>query len=227
MFCRICGTKIPDDSRFCTKCGTAVIVASEVSETHNLVQQAKNTGLIQPKVPAMIVEKVSNRVHTPSVFMSFVTKQARLLSMNGRRFFSHWYSFSVRSTRAEFWPFFIILLIINQIIALFMFEARDDMFMIYFLMFLTFILFVASYNLLVRRLHDIGKGHLWAIVYTICNWIANHSILSGQNEMAGVIPALIMLYVLYLTAKPSTGNNKYGDQYPETIKEPSANEEIG
>lgn len=227
MFCRICGTKIPDDSRFCTKCGTAVIVASEVSDTHNLVQQAKHTGLIQPKFPARIVEKVSNRVHTPSVFMSFVTKQARLLSMNGRRFFSHWYSFSVRSTRAEFWPFFIILLIINQIIALFLYEAKDDIVMICFLMFLAVILFVVSYNLLVRRLHDIGKGHLWAIVYTVCNWIANHSMLPGQNAIGGVIPSLIMVYVLYLTVKPSVGSNKYGDPYPETVKESNENEEVG
>lgn len=227
MFCRICGTKIPDDSRFCTKCGTAVILSIETPEPQQHIQQAKPSATIHTNAPTMNIKKVYKRNHTSSAFMNFITNRARLLSLNGRRFFSHWYLFSVRSTRAEFWPFFIILLTINQIIALFLYEAKDDIVMICFLMFLAVILFVASYNLLVRRLHDIGKGHLWAIVYTVCNWIANHSMLPGQNAIGGVIPSLIMIYVLYLTVKPSVGSNKYGDPYPETVKESNENEEVG
>lgn len=224
MFCRICGTKIPDDSRFCTKCGTAVIL-SEQPVKQKCPCPTKET--VSSMISSKVFAKVHTKNHVAKPKFSFFKKVKRNLLLNCRRFSSNWHTYNARSTRTEFWFFYILLAIIGEINIYLMTLTLDNWVMLCFGLLVVFFLFILNYNLMVRRLHDIGKGHMWAIIYVVCVCTANHCFLPGQRPEGAVIPGIIALYVLFLTLKPSVGPNKYGDPYPETIKERPENEKVG
>lgn len=215
MFCRICGTKIPDDSRFCTKCGASVIPAKSEKDNHIVITATVTANVTSPKI------------HSKShIFSNFIHNQKNLFFVNCKRFLSHWYTTHGRSTRMEFWSFYFLLMLIGQMLALFIFEVKDLWFIIWIFMLLALVQFAALYTLMVRRLHDIGKGCMWSVIYAISNWFVNRIMITpwGSTSYA-IIPILLMGYVLFLMVKPSVGDNKYGTQYPEMVKELSENEQ--
>ncbi len=44
MFCKNCGKEIPDETKFCSSCGTAVELATKTKEFQSTVQKAKSKG---------------------------------------------------------------------------------------------------------------------------------------------------------------------------------------
>ena len=128
-----------------------------------------------------------------------------------QRFRGHMLSFKGRSTRREFWTFFILMMIIQSAaqVRVLTTIALEEVSGASILNILVYLLFAfVSYALLTRRLHDIGKSGRPAVILFAMNYIFQGA--------AAIIPLIFMFYLLYLATKESAPNNQYGPQYPET-----------
>lgn len=104
--------------------------------------------------------------------------------------------FNGRANRAEFWKFFLVVLIIN-----FLFSILANMFGGVKILSLTFNILSAIFSLAilvptialgVRRMHDIGKSGSWLFI--------------------NFIPIIGGIWFLILAIKESDGPNQYGEK---------------
>ena len=141
------------------------------------------------------------------------TTKSLLFPLLFQRFKKFIFSFSGRSTRKEFWTFFIPLSIIEILSAGAVFDTllipRHPKYLIG-IPFLILYIFstVTVYALFTRRLHDIGRSGYWILVL----FILNHTF----NKAASIINLFYLLFLLYWASKPSALDNKYGSQWEET-----------
>lgn len=130
-----------------------------------------------------------------------------------QRFKKHIFSFHGRSTRREFWIFFIPLAIIEILSAGAVFDTLLTPSHPKYLIGIPFLILyifstVTVYALFTRRLHDIGRAGYWILVL----FILNHTF----NKSAAIINLFYLLFLLYWAFKPSAPDNKYGSQWEET-----------
>lgn len=113
--------------------------------------------------------------------------------------FKNFTNFSGRSTRPEFWYFFLINFIFflsTNILALFYGEIIELVELIYIV-----ITFIPSLALTIRRLHDINKSGWWILI-----------------SLVPFIGSIILLVIL--SRKGTTGPNNFG-QDPNSITQNS------
>lgn len=130
-----------------------------------------------------------------------------------QRFKRFMFSFNGRSTRKEFWIFFIPLAIIEILSAGAVFDTLVTPSHPKYLIGIPFLILyifstVTVYALFTRRLHDIGRSGYWILVL----FILNHTF----NKAAAIINLSYLLFLLYWASKPSALDNKYGSQWEET-----------
>ena len=112
-------------------------------------------------------------------------------------------AFSGRASRAEYWKFmliYVVILLIAQALDVGLFPHTVDETgmggMITTIV--TILLFLPAFTAQIRRLHDIGKSGWWIL------W--------------QIVPIIGTLVLLYFLVKPSEkGTNKYGPQPSETL----------
>lgn len=130
-----------------------------------------------------------------------------------QRFKHNMFSFRTRSTRREFWIFFIPFSILTIISFGVVFDtliapSRPTYSVGIPFLFLYVILNIITYALFTRRIHDIGRSGYWILVLFILNY--------ALHGAAAVITLLYLLFLLYWASKPSSPDNKYGSQWEET-----------
>lgn len=130
-----------------------------------------------------------------------------------QRFKKHMFSFHGRSTRREFWIFFIPLVIIEILSAgaafvTLLFSRHPNYLIGIPFAILYVITTIITYALFTRRLHDIGKSGYWLLVLFFLNYT--------HNDFAAVINLFYLLFLLYWASKSSVPDNKYGSQWEET-----------
>lgn len=108
--------------------------------------------------------------------------------------FKKYATFEGRARRKEYWMFFLFNTIIALIAAtldnILGITFKNEIFGIIYLVY-SIALFMPSWSVGVRRLHDVGK--------------------SGWNLLWGIIPLIGTIYLLILTVRDSEfGDNKYG-----------------
>ncbi len=108
------------------------------------------------------------------------------------------FKISGRSSRGEYWKFNAITLIIGSLFP-FLFDRLIQIVPIlslilgFFYLVFALLLFIPSFTVSVRRLHDLDKSGWWLLI--------------------NLIPVLGNIYYFYLTCcKGTEGLNKYGDQ---------------
>lgn len=138
--------------------------------------------------------------------MSFSTRWKRLKS--------NFFSFSGRTTRKEFWTFFLIYFffaIFFAMLAVFPDYLLTPLFMLpmiftWIVVGLYIVLSIAMYALFTRRLHDVGKSGKWVFVLFILN-------IFSKIDVIAIIGTIYLVYILYLCSKKSVPDNKYGKCY--------------
>lgn len=130
-----------------------------------------------------------------------------------------------RSTRSEFWHPFWINFLITSLLGIFSVATLSSLFAL--------ITFIPFFTVITRRLHDSNRSMIFAIIYYIGRFIINVVlIIIGISTLfvminllefglfrttliasafGIVIPGIVLLYILYLLAKPGNKKiNKYG-----------------
>lgn len=130
-----------------------------------------------------------------------------------QRFKKHIFSFHGRSTRREFWIFFIPLAVMEILsvgvaLVTLLFSRHPNYLVGIPFAILYAITTIITYALFTRRLHDIGKSGYWLLVLFFLNYI--------HNDVAAVINLFYLLFLLYWASKSSVPDNKYGSQWEET-----------
>lgn len=136
--------------------------------------------------------------------------------------------FTGRASRAEFWWFNLMLLIVAAVVMVFEQEFRiEPIISIYTLPDLLFVLvtLVPTIAVSVRRLHDTDRTGYWALLY-YCAPLALfvYQEFTDPNELRGFVYSLLGLYFIGAPAA-TPGPNKYGeDPYrPEGTANAAAN----
>lgn len=112
-------------------------------------------------------------------------------------------AFSGRASRAEYWKFmliYVIILLVAQALDVGLFPHTVDETGMggTITTIVTILLFLPAFTAQIRRLHDIGKSGWWIL------W--------------QIVPIIGTLVLLYFLVKPSEkGTNKYGPQPSETL----------
>ena len=112
-------------------------------------------------------------------------------------------AFSGRASRAEYWKFmliYVVILLIAQALDVGLFPHTVDETGMggTITTIVTILLFLPAFTAQIRRLHDIGKSGWWIL------W--------------QIVPLICTLVLLYFLVKPSEkGTNKYGPQPSETL----------
>lgn len=193
MFCTECGVSTPEDSRFCSSCGSAISAPESVREqvveiAIRQFPQDNNVGL-------------SINTGYENGGRKFLSETYSGLSMNEaiKSVFSKYAKFEGRATRSEYWFFalfnfliYVGLIILGTLIASINSGYPDSSYFVVILMFVwALVILLPTISVSVRRLHDAGY--------------------SGWLYLLGLIPYLggIVLFVFALLISERT-DNKWG-----------------
>lgn len=148
--------------------------------------------------------------------------------------FEHYFDFSGRAHRSEFWMFIAVNVIIQFIFYTFefLFLATSE-WLLYFLYIISAIynlaVFFPSLAVLIRRLHDIGKSGWWVItpyvvIFIIAIMIMILVLIFPNNPLVVFCPPILLflgslIWFYYILAKDSQpGKNKWGPNPKEDNK---------
>lgn len=129
-------------------------------------------------------------------------------------------NFSGRARRREFWMFTLISFIITSVINLIEYPLNTEILSIVY----EIGIFLPSFAVAVRRLHDVGKSGWWLVLPNFIFLLAYIFILNG-NFTSGLISTVSFVFVLvygiillvWLCRESDAGRNKYGKNPKESV----------
>lgn len=119
------------------------------------------------------------------------------------------FNFSGRSSRSEFWYFFLfyhLILLGTGVVCGVLFSLSEFFLYVYLVGVSVFVLIslIPALSVAVRRLHDIGYSGLWMIV------IALLSALAGIDTSGLLALIFLIVFIVVFTRPSEAHDNKYG-----------------
>ena len=202
MFCKRCGSKLKEGTRFCVTCG-ASLTDDNGPVTQNSKKDMGNTIGVYGEIPenneetfgvrdaeqiqqmdevtigplSSVNTSCTNEVNTPSNKVGFI----KAVSL----FFSNYFNFKGRASESEYWWAFLFntMIIFLLLPSLILFTTRGSIFIL--------ALLIPNISLAVRRLHDVGKSGVWYLI--------------------GFVPIVGPIFLLIQFLKGSDGNNRWSE----------------
>ena len=127
------------------------------------------------------------------------------------------FDFKGRASRSEFWYFYLFTVIANTIslnldqfigYKIIKLDEANDIGIGPIYLFLSFLFFIPSFSLYVRRLHDINRSGLWLLILIIptIGAVLGLSLFAAINLFLVVLITLIFFFCL----KGDNGRNEFG-----------------
>ena len=214
MNCQNCGTKLSEDARFCTACGTQVsdnskqnITVSESNQNKDVLNDTLNTS----NKPIL-----NNTQNNNSIFFGSISKG--------------------RISRETWWKYNLSFFIITFFLYLISFTNPDLYFKLsanswacFFWLAYCFLLVVLHIVVSVKRLHDLNQTGWWHIIVLLGSMLSygfssqitgnleifkfRHELRVGACYYEGILCILAWLpqIILYGFFKGNNGPNKYGE----------------
>lgn len=231
--CPQCGTDNPYDARFCDNCRQplenseesvtpAEIGISTASSTSPNKYGPKPTDCYPDKFAAGITEDYGGGVNSPELPMvSFIDA----IKMGFQKYFK----FSGRSTRAEFWWWFLFITITGGVVSISvtlyissLTSSAANAVLAVSGIIIWFTRLVSSLAIVVRRLHDINRTGWWLLLFSVGNFLEFvPGLLFGSVGpyyrssiwyLIYLLMSLILVIVIivYACKRGDKGPNKYG-----------------
>lgn len=183
MYCNQCGREIPNDSKFCYKCGARVVVVP--IESCGSVETENDT-----------------RIKATGLFVSYGIFS--ILKRCGA-----WFSFNGRRSRMKYFGVFVLLSVLGGIIESMMMGAvaqHNSVAIIFCLLLCIPWLWLMCVNV-TRRCHDLDyKGYLgFCPIISFLLGMFQKQMMLGLFVMVMIIPGLFLLF-----RRGTDGSNQYG-----------------
>ena len=127
------------------------------------------------------------------------------------------FDFRSRANRAEFWYFYLFTIIANTIslnidqaigYEVIIFEEIDDLSIGPVYLFLSFLFFIPSFSLYVRRLHDTNRSGFWLLIILLPS--VGAMIGLSINVVVYIFLLVLITLIFFFCQKGDEKNNKFG-----------------
>ena len=193
MFCKNCGSQVPDGTRFCTVCGAALTEAEKPAQSFGGSRgetEFRESGSYKEKPFVITNTDTSGGSSAQQEFNPNESYHNPSFGEALRSFFVRYIDFSGRSSRAEYWFVFLMNFIVSSAVT-FMTKQISNVFGILDLIYNLAVL-IPMLAIDFRRLHDTGR--------------------SGWFILLWFVPIVGWIILLVYHCQPSTGPNIYGPE---------------